>query len=105
MSANEYIDQENYAEGYNKSVESLKNNPEVLELDKLCYEVFMGNEPGKKLLAEFERRFIIPALAHPNNQMYKTQCVFFEGFKEAFRMIKGSITAHEQRIEAEKDKK
>jgi hypothetical protein len=102
---NEFIDQENYAAGYEKSAENLKNKPEVIELDRLCYEVFAHNTDGKKLLEIFEKRFLIPALVHPNNSNYPNQIIFYEGFKEAFRMLKHSVESHQQRIDAEKDKK
>lgn len=100
--SNKYIEPENYYDGYNKNIDDLKNRPEVVELDKLCYEVFVKNESGKKLLELFEKRFIVPGLVRIGDPTYKESVIFYEGFKEAFRMIKGSVAAFEQRIQSER---
>lgn len=98
---NSYLKQENYFEGYKKKIDELKLRPDVVELDKLCYFVFQS-EDGKKLLNEFVERYLLPGFVNPAMPNAGHAALYYEGFKEAFRLIRGSIKAHEQRIEAEK---
>lgn len=98
---NPYLQPENYFEGYQKKIDELKNRPDVVELDKLCYLVFQS-EDGKKLLNEFLERYLIPGFVNPGAQHPGQAALYYEGFKEGFRLIRGSINAHRQRIEAEK---
>jgi hypothetical protein len=42
--------------------------------------------------------FVNPGLPDPGQA-----ALYYEGFKEGFRLIRGSIKAHQQRIEAEKN--
>jgi hypothetical protein len=100
---NPFLKQENYFEGYNKSIDDLKNRPELIEFDKLIYEVF-NTEMGKKLMELFEERYLIPALADRNAPNYQLILMWADGFKDAFRMIKHTIHSHEQRIKAEVNK-
>ena len=98
---NPYLQQEDYFEGYKKKIDELKTRPEVVELDKLCYMVF-ATEDGKKLLNEFVERYLIPGFVNPGAAHPGEAALYYEGFKEAFRLIRGSIKAHQQRIEAER---
>jgi hypothetical protein len=98
---NEYLKQENYFEGYQKKINELKSRPDVVELDKLCFMVF-ASEDGKKLLNEFLERYLLPGFVNPGAPNPGEAALYYEGFKEAFRLIRGSIRAHQQRIEAEK---
>jgi hypothetical protein len=99
---NEMLEPENYYEGYQQSVDNLKNNPDLVEFDKLCHLVFM-NPNGKQLLEEIEKRYLIPCLASPASPNYETLVIFTEGFKDAFRTILHCVKAHEQRIKAENE--
>lgn len=99
---NPFLQQENYFEGYQEKIAALKHRPDVVELDKLCFLVF-HSEDGKKLLNEFVERYLIPGFVNPQVNNAGEAALFYEGFKEAFRLIRGSIKAHEQRIEAEKN--
>lgn len=100
---NPYLQEENYFEGYQKKIDELKHRPDVVELDKLCYLVF-STEEGKKLLEEFVDRYLLPGFVNPAAAQPGYAAVYYEGFKEAFRLIRGSVKAHKQRIEAEKNK-
>lgn len=99
---NPYLQQENYFEGYQKKIDELRFRPEVVELDKLCYMVF-STEDGKKLLHEFVERYLLPGFVNPGAGNPGEAALYYEGFKEAFRLIRGSIKAHQQRIDAEKN--
>lgn len=98
---NPYLEQENYFEGYQKKIDELKGRPDIVELDKLCYMVF-ATEEGKKLLEVFVERYLLPGFVNPGAAEPGQAALYYEGFKEGFRLIRGSIKAHEQRIEAEK---
>jgi hypothetical protein len=98
---NPYLQQEDYFEGYKKKIDELKSRPDVVELDKLCYLVFQG-EDGKKLLNEFTERYLLPGFVNPSHPNAGEASLYYEGFKEAFRLIRGSIRAHQQRIDAER---
>jgi len=97
---NPYIEPEDYYAGYREKAAQLKNNPEVVEFDKLCHLVF-ATPDGKHLMEEIEKRYLIPALASPTTQNYQNMVMWTEGFKEAFRTIRSCILSHEQRIKAE----
>jgi len=99
---NPFLQQENYFEGYQKKIDELKHRPDVVELDKLCYMAF-ASEDGKKLLDEFVERYLLPGFVNPAAGNPGEAALYYEGFKEAFRLIRGSIKAHQQRIEAEKN--
>jgi hypothetical protein len=100
---NPYLQQEDYFAGYQKKIDELKHRPDVVELDKLCFMVF-STEDGKKLLNEFVERYLLPGFVNPGAASPGHAALYYEGFKEAFRLIRGSIKAHQQRIEAEKSK-
>lgn len=99
---NPYLQQENYFEGYQKKIDELKHRPDVVQLDMLCYMVF-STEDGKRLLDQFVERYLMPGFVNPNSNDPGQAALYYEGFKEGFRLIRGSIKAHQQRIEAEKN--
>jgi hypothetical protein len=101
---NPYLQQENYFDGYQKSIDEMKNRPEVVEIDKLCYFVFEANEDGKRLLEAFTERFLIPGFINPASPGVEHAAIYYEGFKEAFRMIRNCVNSHKQRIVAENNK-
>lgn len=96
---NPLLQPEDYMAGYKDSVESLKNNPHLIALDKLCYEVFKS-ESGKKLMELIEQRYLIPSMVAREAANYQLMIIWADGFKDAFRLIKQSIISHEQRIKA-----
>jgi hypothetical protein len=100
---NPYLEPENYYQGYQESIDNLKNKPEAMEMDKLCYLVF-SSDNGKKLISEIIERFIMPGFIHPASDNMQNAAIYYEGFKEAFRMILNCIKSHEQRIEAQSTK-
>lgn len=87
---NPLLKETNYYSGYADSVEQLKENPEIYEMDKLIYEVFHLNEKGAKLLELFERDFVKPSLVAIGAENYAEKVTYFEGFKDAFRRIRAS---------------
>lgn len=102
---NPYIQPHDYFKGYNESIEKLKNDPTRIEMDKLCYALFHEHELGKKFMELVEERYLMPALAQVGTPDYATRCIWAEGFKEAFRLLKNSVKQHKQRIKSEADNK
>jgi hypothetical protein len=98
---NPLLKPEDYGAGYRDSKENLKNRPELVELDKLCYELFQVNEMGKEFMKIITERYLIPPMADRNSPSFGTSAVWAEGFKDAFRMIRMAAMSHEQRIRAE----
>lgn len=97
---NPYLNPENYYDGYNQSIDNMKDKPEVIEFDKLCHLVFK-NENGNALMNEIEKRYLLPALCSPTAANYPNLVIYMEGFKEAFRLVRQCILSHDQRIKAE----
>lgn len=97
---NPILQQEDYLAGYDESIEALKNKPQLVSLDKLCYEVFVGTEAGKKLMEHFLENYLIPPLADRNAPDYPMKAVWGEGFKDFIRMLRMAVKSHEQRIQA-----
>lgn len=99
---NPFLEQENFFGGYQKSIDELKNNPHVIEFDKLCFELFEANDLGKRFLELIKERYLIPALAKPGTPTYQLDVMWGEGFKEFGRMLLSCVISHQQRILAGK---
>ncbi len=97
---NPFVKGTDYFEQYNESVQKLKNNPQAIELDKLCYEV-LETPSGKKLTEVIKERFLIPALANPGTPTYQLDVIFADGFKASLRLLLNCVIAHAQRIKSE----
>lgn len=104
MNANPLLMQEDYLKQYKDNIENLKNNPELVSFDKLCYELFEANETGKKFLEYVEDHFLLPSLAKLGSPTYQIDVLWAEGFKDAYRKIFYSIRSQKQRISAEMNK-
>lgn len=98
--SNPLLEPENYAAPYNKSINDLKNQPEVVAFDRLCYEVFDANETGRKFLEFAKERFLIHSQITKGNPNYQLDVIWQEGFRDAYRMIINHIQSHRQRIKA-----
>jgi hypothetical protein len=101
MEKNPLIEPENYFEGYQKSIEQLKNNPLALEFDKLCYELFEHQESGKRFIQLVTERYLIPSMVSKGNPTYQLDVLWQEGFKDFIRMLITCTNAHKQRIVAQ----
>ena len=99
---NPFIKPENYFSGYQDEVEKLRNNPSFIEFDKLCYEVFGKTEDGARLLEYLTERFILPANPFPvGNPAYPNACVYYEGFRDAYRQLVHCVRSYKERKDAE----
>lgn len=102
MENNPFLEPENYFSKYQEGINNLKNNPEIIEFDKLCYELFSVNQMGIRFLELITERYLIPSLARPGTATYQLDVMWGEGFKDFPRMILMAVRAHEQRIKAGK---
>jgi hypothetical protein len=101
---NPLIDPPNYWAEYQQSIDKQnENNPEILELSKLCFETF-ETAPGKQLMVKLERDYLIPNLAQVGTPGYADLSVYFNGFKAALLMLRSAHNQHQRRISQSKEK-
>jgi hypothetical protein len=99
---NPFIKPENFFEQYNEQIEELRKNPNYIEMDRLCYEVFGRTEEGKRLLALLQERYVVPGTpSSPSVQNYAMTCVYYEGFRDAYRQLIHATKSYQLRKEAE----
>jgi hypothetical protein len=98
---NPLIEPENYFEGYKKSIEALKHHPEIIEFDKLCYELFENQPAGKTWIKLVTEKYLLPTLVSRGNPTYQIDLLWQEGFKDFIRMVFNCVTSHKQRINSQ----
>lgn len=98
---NPLIAPEDYFKQYNENIQKLKNHPEVIEFDKLCYDVF-ETSAGKRFLEYVKRRFFYLSQVLRGAPTYQLDVIWQEGYRDAYRQIMNALQSHEQRIKAEK---
>ena len=101
---NPLLKQEDYAAQYNENIEKLRNNPELVAFDKLCYELFYMNELGIEFLKVITERSLIPPMANRDSPHFSTMAVWAEGFKDCIRVFRSAGKSHEQRIKTGENK-
>lgn len=97
MSENQYISPENFYEQYQTAQ---PERTHTVQLDELCWDVF-NSDNGRKLLEIFKERFIMPGTPSQINDNYDKACMYYEGFREAFRQIIGSVQGYQIRKDEE----
>jgi hypothetical protein len=97
---NPLLEPEDYLQPYQKSIDNLKNDPAIIEFDKLCYEIFHMNPQGKRFLELAIEKFVIPAKVQMGTPTYQVDVIWAEGYKQPFREILNSVKSHQQRIQA-----
>lgn len=79
--------------------DSLKQKPEDLEYERLCFQAFLASKDGKDLLEQFKKRFHCMPLWTPMHPHAENLALFFEGFREALRGLEHSAKVHQARIQ------
>ena len=97
---NPFLEAENYYKPYEDKIKELRNNPELIELDKLCFELFEMNPQGKRFIELAKEKYLLYALVQKGTPTYQIDVIWQEGFKDAFRMILMALRSHQQRIQA-----
>lgn len=100
---NPILEQENYFAPYQENIKNLQNRPEVIEFDKLCYELFEMNETGKRLLDLMKQRYLMRSLCPRGTATYQLDVLWEKGFKDCILLFVDSLNAHHQRIIAGKN--
>lgn len=104
LERNPYLEPENFFKGYQDKIEELKNKPEVVMFDRMCYELFEMTEMGQRFIKYAQEFILIPAMARRGTSTYQLDLMWAEGYKDAYRDILRHIISHRQRIAAEKSK-
>jgi hypothetical protein len=99
---NPLLQPEDYLAGYKDSIEQMKNRPELVEFDKLCYELFHTYEMGRKFIELAKERYLIPSIVNREAPNYRDMVIWADGFKDFPRLIIQCVMSHEQRIKAGK---
>lgn len=97
---NHLLEQENYFKPYQQSVEDLKNQPQIIEFDRLCYELFESQEIGRKFIEHVTNTYLLAPSGTPGSPTFSQECMWGEGVRYAFLLLRNSITQHKQRIVA-----
>lgn len=95
---NPFLQAEDYFKPYQDKIKDLRNQPEVIEFDKLCFELFEMNPSGKKFLELIKEKYLLLGLVQKGTPTYQIDVLWQEGFKDAFRMLVMAIVSHKQRI-------
>jgi hypothetical protein len=98
---NPLIQPENYFQGYEESASKLKNNPEILLFDKLCYELFEAQEAGRKFIEHITERYLLAPASTPGSATFDNEVKWAEGLRYAFLLLRNAVKSHKQRIEAQ----
>lgn len=59
------------------------------------------SEDGNKLLELLKDRFIFPSSPGPMSESYAYSCIYYEGFREAFRQLINCVDSYKKRMDAE----
>lgn len=100
---NPFLQQENHFEGYQKKIEELKNRPEAIQFEKMCYELFEALELGRKFMEHVTENFLLKPSADVESPNYQNKLIWGEGLKASYLMIRTMIASHKQRIQAGAD--
>lgn len=100
---NPYLQPEDFFSGYKKHEDPARQN-EVVDFEKLCYQLF-ENEQGRKFWELITERYLLQGFVDPQSSSSNNAAVYYEGFKESFRMLRRCIISHKNRIAAESIKK
>lgn len=88
-------------EGYKDSLDKMKSGQEQIELDQLCWNVFGSTEDGRKLLQIMKDRFISNPTPSQINDNYDKACIYYEGYRAAFRYLINLTNSYQVRKDFE----
>lgn len=103
MQPNPLLQPENYHAGYQKKIDELKNQPETIQFQKMCYELFEGLELGRKFMEYVTEQILLKPNADIDKPNFENKNIWGEGFKAFPLMIRSFIAAHNQHIKAGAD--
>lgn len=74
------------------------DNPNVFEFDRLAYETFIAHKEGKAFYEMWQEKFLNRSLINPADAQAMQLALYWEGFKDCFRMAYNLALSHQQRI-------
>jgi len=98
---NPYIEPENYYEPLNDNIKKLKENPELIAFNKLCYEIFLQNFFGIELMKILIEKFFFSKRIEPGQPNYSIACIHLEGARDLITEMKNCANNHLKYINAE----
>jgi len=98
---NPYIEPENYYAPLNDSIKRLKENPEGMEFNKMCYEIFLKTFPGQELMKELKDRYFFSKLTNPGQPNYSLACIHVEGARDLIKVLINAANDHLKYINSE----
>jgi hypothetical protein len=103
MLPNPLLERENFFKKYQENIDELKNHPEMLSFQKMCYELFEAYELGRKFMEYVTDNILLKPNADIEKQNYVNKNIWGEGYKAFPLMIRSFIIAHKQQIKAGAD--
>jgi hypothetical protein len=97
---NPYLEPTNYFDGYKQQFDAMNSRKGRIEVDALVHTVF-STEAGMELLELIKDRFISAATPSQINEHYATSCVYYEGYRAAFRYLITLVESYKIRKEHE----
>lgn len=77
-----------------------KMHPEAIEDDKLCYEIFLKNEFGMRLMEKWEKTILMSGVSDPTHPQAAQIALHAAAIKTFIIKIKSHAFNHKMRIEA-----
>lgn len=89
---NPYLDTQNPYTEYERKDDGASKSQ--LEFQRLCYEVFLVEPSGKRLMEILKERYVMQACFSPTHPQATQLAMFWEGFKEAIRTLQNYGVQH-----------
>lgn len=96
---NPLLQPEDFMAPYKDSVEDMKNHPELVSFEKLCYDVSQ-TDSGRKLIDYLQDNWLMKGAGDPNHPNFKDLCIWKDGLNYLIMMIRNNVRSHQQRIAA-----
>src|SRR4051812_17342544 len=74
--------------------------PELQEIGRICYELFMLNKDGKKLWELLADKYLFNSLVDIQAPGPEMRSLYWSGFTDCLKFFKAQAKQHKQRIDA-----
>jgi len=89
-----------YKELQKNQADMAEMHPEALEDDKLCYELFLKNEHGIRLMERWEKYILMSGVSNPSHPQAMQIALHAEAIKTFIIKLKSHALNHRMRIES-----
>jgi hypothetical protein len=92
------VNQDPY-KAYQASIDKMSvENPEALEFERICYELFIAHPCGKRWVELVKERYLNPPLFSPMHPNPDKQALYYAGYKTfPYEMMQYALS-HQRRI-------